>query len=72
MPSNNTDIIRWNPNAPGSQKIDCSPFKSLNQAVMVCMDNKVDIKEVERWSLNEDMRDKYLRFRKLLPEKTED
>lgn len=46
--------------------------QSLNQAVMVCMDNKVDIKEVERWSLNEGMRNKYLRFRKLLPEKIED
>ena len=46
--------------------------QSLDQAIMVYLDNNVDLKEVERWSLQEGMRDKYMRFRVLLPEKIED
>lgn len=34
----------------------------LEQAVLVCQDNPVDLKEVERWSKNEGMIDKYKAF----------
>jgi hypothetical protein len=43
--------------------------QSLDQAMMVCLDNKVDLKEVERWSIQEGMSDKYMRFMKLISEK---
>jgi hypothetical protein len=39
---------------------------SLNQAVLVSLREGVDLTEVNRWSLNEGMKDKYELFRKLL------
>jgi hypothetical protein len=33
--------------------------QSFEQAVMVCRDNEVDLKEIERWSLNEGMKEKF-------------
>jgi hypothetical protein len=33
--------------------------QSLEQAILVCGDNKVDLKEIERWSANEGMSTKY-------------
>jgi hypothetical protein len=36
--------------------------QSLEQAVLVCKAVEVDLKEVERWSINEGMSDKYERF----------
>jgi hypothetical protein len=39
---------------------------SLVQAVMVCVDNPVDLKEVRRWSLKEGMEEKYRKFRRAL------
>ncbi|MFH1933845.1 MAG: hypothetical protein ABIN18_20015 [Pseudomonadota bacterium] len=43
--------------------------QSLEQAIMVCRGKNVDLKEVERWSLKEGMRDKYTKFMKLIPER---
>ena len=37
--------------------------QSLEQALLVCRDNPVDLKEVERWSRNEAMEDKFTQFR---------
>jgi hypothetical protein len=34
-------------------------LQGLDQAVLVCKDNRVDLKEIERWSLNEGMRRKF-------------
>lgn len=42
--------------------------QSLEQAVLVCKDKEVDLKEVERWSANEGMSDKYKKFIELLNE----
>jgi hypothetical protein len=39
---------------------------SLDQAVLVSLKEDVDLSEVNRWSLNEGMKDKYGLFRKLL------
>jgi len=39
---------------------------SLDQAVMVCRDANVDLREVRRWSLREEMKDKYALFKKQL------
>jgi hypothetical protein len=36
--------------------------QSLEQAVLVCKAVEVDLKEVERWSINEGISDKYERF----------
>ncbi len=36
--------------------------QSLEQAVLVCEAIKIDLKEVERWSVNEGMSDKYEKF----------
>lgn len=36
--------------------------QSLEQAVLVCKEIEVDLKEVERWSINEGMSDKYEQF----------
>jgi hypothetical protein len=36
--------------------------QSLEQAILVCHDNAVDLKEVKRWSRNERMEDKYQIF----------
>ncbi len=33
--------------------------QSLEQAVLVCKDNDVDLKEIGRWSLNEGMSEKF-------------
>lgn len=33
--------------------------QSLDQAILVCRDNNVDLNEIERWSLNEGMKDKF-------------
>jgi len=43
--------------------------QALEQAILVCRDNKVDFKEVERWSKNEGMTDKFKIFRKDLKER---
>jgi hypothetical protein len=43
----------------------------LEQAVLVCQDNQVDFKEVERWSKNEGMIGKYKTFKEHLKEKIE-
>jgi len=42
--------------------------QSLEQAILVCIDNPVDLKEVERWSKREGMSDKLKIFRKQLKE----
>ena len=39
---------------------------SLDQALMVCKDIPVDLREVKRWSINEGMKDKYELFREAL------
>lgn len=39
---------------------------SLDQAVLVCMDTRVDLREVRRWSKNEGMGDKFDLFKKAL------
>ncbi len=39
---------------------------SLDQAILVCRDAKVDLREVRRWSLREGMKDKYALFNKQL------
>lgn len=39
---------------------------SLDQAILVCRDNDVDLKEVERWSINEGMKNKFELFKKSL------
>ncbi len=36
--------------------------QALEQAVLVCKDVEVELKEVERWSGNEGMSDKYEKF----------
>jgi hypothetical protein len=38
----------------------------LEQAIWVCGDNTVDLKEIERWSINEGMKDKFEVFKKRL------
>jgi len=43
--------------------------QALEQAVLVCRDNSVDFKEVERWSKNEGMSDKYKRFKEYFEKK---
>lgn len=43
--------------------------QSLEQAILVCRDNTVDYKEIERWSKNEGMSDKYKLFIKHVREK---
>jgi hypothetical protein len=40
--------------------------QSLEQAVLVCLNNTVDLKEIERWSIQEGMQNKYHRFIALL------
>lgn len=39
---------------------------SLDQAVLVCGDNEVDLREVRRWSLREGMKEKFETFRRTL------
>jgi hypothetical protein len=39
---------------------------SLDQAILVSKDNKVDLKEIERWSLNEEMNIKFKIFKSML------
>ena len=39
---------------------------SLDQAILVSKDNKVDLKEIERWSINEEMTGKFKIFKKML------
>jgi len=41
---------------------------SLEQAILVCSAQDVDLREVRRWSLREGMKDKYAAFRKRLVE----
>ncbi len=43
--------------------------QALEQAILVCRDNKIDFKEVERWSKIEGMSDKYRKFREYLKRK---
>lgn len=40
--------------------------QALEQALLVCRDQAVDLKEVERWSENEEMGDKFREFRRML------
>jgi len=42
--------------------------QSLEQAVLVCKAIEIDLKEVERWSINEGMSDKYEKFIERLSE----
>jgi len=42
--------------------------QSLEQAILVCKAVEVDLKEVERWSINEGMSDKYEKFIQRLEE----
>ena len=37
--------------------------QSLEQALLVCRDNSVDLREIKRWSRNEAMEDKFAEFR---------
>jgi hypothetical protein len=39
---------------------------SLDQAIAVCVDTSVDLREVRRWSTEEGMKEKYALFRKCL------
>jgi len=39
---------------------------SLDQAILVSKDNKVDLKEIERWSINEEMTIKFKIFKSML------
>lgn len=39
---------------------------SLNQAVLVCKNAKIDLHEVRRWSINEGMKGKFELFKKIL------
>lgn len=39
---------------------------SLSQAVLVCKDNDVDLREVRRWSIHEGMKDKFRDFQRAL------
>ena len=41
---------------------------SLDQAILVCGNAKVDLREVRRWSTNEGMRDKFELFKEALSE----
>ncbi|MGD1010527.1 MAG: hypothetical protein ABR951_10290 [Candidatus Aminicenantales bacterium] len=43
--------------------------QSLGQAVLVCRDTEIDLREVERWSAKEGMKDKFSQFKKALLEK---
>lgn len=45
--------------------------QALEQAILVCRDNQVDFKEVERWSKNEGMIDRYKIFKEHVEEKTD-
>jgi len=40
--------------------------QALEQALLVCRDQEVDLKEVERWSENEEMGDKFEEFKRML------
>ncbi|MFQ6105046.1 MAG: hypothetical protein ACE5OP_12265 [Candidatus Glassbacteria bacterium] len=42
--------------------------QSLEQAILVCKNNDIDLKEIQRWSKIEGMSDKYLVFKRLLGE----
>lgn len=45
--------------------------QSLEQAILVCLDNNVDLSEIERWSHKEGMSDRHKKFLKsLLEQKT--
>jgi len=41
-------------------------LQSLEQAILVCAENKVNLNEVERWSINEAMKEKFQLFKKKL------
>jgi len=43
--------------------------QSLEQAVLVCRDNEIDMSEIKRWSLKEGMKDKYKTFLNFLTSK---
>ncbi|MDD5522089.1 MAG: hypothetical protein PHI84_14820, partial [Kiritimatiellae bacterium] len=42
----------------------------LAQAVAVAMNNRIDLKEIERWSVGEGMREQFEQIRKRLKSKT--
>ncbi len=42
--------------------------QALNQAILVCKDCKIDLKEIERWSKNEEMHPKFEKFLEYLSE----
>jgi hypothetical protein len=41
---------------------------SLDQAILVCKNTQVDLREVQRWSTNEGMRERFDLFKKILAE----
>jgi hypothetical protein len=43
--------------------------QSLEQAILVCADNSIDMKEVERWSRNEGMTAQFDIFKRQLKER---
>ena len=43
--------------------------QSLEQAMLVCLNNAVDLKEVKRWSIQEGMENKYQKFINFLSKK---
>ncbi len=42
-------------------------IQSLDQAILVAKGNKIDLKEIERWSINEGMIDKFKIFKSKAP-----
>ena len=42
-------------------------IQSLDQAILVAKGNKIDLKEIERWSINEGMIDKFKIFKRKAP-----
>jgi len=43
--------------------------EGLNQAINICLEQEIDFEEVERWSLQEDQKDKFEIFKNLLKKK---
>lgn len=43
--------------------------QSLTQALSICMEQEIDLEEVERWSIQEDQKDKFAIFKNLLKNK---
>lgn len=45
--------------------------ESLDQAINICLEQEIDLKEVEKWSINEKQKSKFENFQKLFKKKTE-